>query len=170
MKWPRWLRWLRPKREPEQGPPLAAAVMVHGIFADGEQQVACALWGSTFAESASSEMFYWTRIGVRKQFEIDLGNMTDAAVYFQAAAFFTVSGGDSIVLPLGPCVIPPNARVRVGGRLTEQGLFRRLLIPTHQSKLDADQRMKLWAARADELGVDVYCPTCDGECKGEAFH
>lgn len=33
-----------------------------------------------------------------------------------------------------------------------------------------DSQLQAWAARAQELGVDFYCPTCDGECKGEQFH
>lgn len=135
MKWPSWLRWLQRKPKFEHGPPLASALMLHGLYADGSQTMAGALPGGALTESASAELFAHARIVVERQLELDLENIGDQSVRFQGAAFFIVDGTASTVLPFGPVIIEPHSRTKVGGRVTERGLLRRILIPTYQAKV-----------------------------------
>lgn len=136
MKWPSWLRWFRGKSKFEHGPPLASALLLHGIYADGSQALVGVLPGGALAESVSPELFMHARILVENELELEVENISERSVRFQAAAFFTTSDNSSTVLPFIPIVIEAHARIKVGGRVTERGLLRRVLIPTYQAKVD----------------------------------
>ena len=130
MNWLRWLRRLwRPK--PKHGPPLAAALVVRGIYMDGVQQVEGPFTGRLFADP-DCRVFQYVRILVRDSLAIEIENITDLAVRFQAAAFFDQPDCSSTVLPFCPVTIGPREVKRVSGRLLEPGLLRRILIPEHQ--------------------------------------
>lgn len=130
MKWPRWLRSLW-RRKPKHGPPLAAALVMRGVYMDGVQQVEGPFPAELFADP-DCRVFQYVRIVVRQSLGIEIENITDLPVRFQAVAFFDQPDHSSTVLPFCPVIIAPHQVERVVGRLLEPGLLRRILIPEHQ--------------------------------------
>lgn len=134
VSWPRWLRWLLPKPKFPHGPPLAAAVMVHGIYADGGQQMTCSMSGSLFAHGSDSRegVFSHYRIGVKETLELEVENVSDAPIMFRAVAFLMGRDRVQLILPFEVVEIQAHYRLRVSGRMTESGILQSLVIPTYQ--------------------------------------
>jgi hypothetical protein len=121
----RWFCWRRGLV------PLAGSIVVHDISAEGASMVMGPLPGQFFMPGIPTPIYANL---VRSRLSLDVENIENHPVRFEAVAFIRLGNWQRSVLPFLPAVLAAYERRTFTVTLTEEGLFDGLLIPEYVSK------------------------------------